>query len=339
MQGISYGSGDVVVRGSDLQSASFPALQQRGIKFDPARDLNSLRSAIKGVQLEVDRDWVENLPVVEAENLEVTAELVFTPPEILETPIVTTDPVSTLPEIATIKAPLSDYEQEQKDRDWIRVVADYPQLKQEPEYQAAAARAKARHQERVRSMSPREDVDFNSMYLGMFDPEPAKPTKWEPTLEQPTNSELVELVLAMGQELGENVYQAGNYSVQISIEQIEIEYKGSPAMSIDLTDQEPVSNLIDKKHTINQYETGLSNSIDALLASLQLQRQQQQAQEQERQHRLELERKQQEIDEQERQRLEAENSLTVIFKDPNPEIEITEPEIQRDRSRDYNWSR
>ena len=244
VQGISYGSGDVVVRGSDLKGASFPALQQRGIKFDPARDLNSLRSAIRGIQIEIDRDWVEKLPVIEAENLEVATELVFAPPEILENPIVTADPVSTLPEIATIESPLSDYEQEWKDRDWIRVIADYPELKQEPGYQAAAAR------------------------------------------------------------------------------------------SIDLTDQEPVSRLIDQKHTIDQFERGLSNSITALLASLELQRQQQQAQEQERQCQLELERQRQlELEKLELQRkIEVENSLAVTFKfkddDPEP-----------DREHDHNWDR
>jgi Relaxase/Mobilisation nuclease domain len=63
VQGISYRSGDVVVRGSDLVGASFPALQQRGIKFDPARDLANLKSAIKGVRLEVDRDWVPAYPI------------------------------------------------------------------------------------------------------------------------------------------------------------------------------------------------------------------------------------------------------------------------------------
>lgn len=92
VQGISYRSGDVVVRGSDLKGASFPALQQRGIKFDPGRDVANLKSAVKGERLEADREWMENLPhSSEAENLEVTAKLVFTHSEILETPIVTTE--------------------------------------------------------------------------------------------------------------------------------------------------------------------------------------------------------------------------------------------------------
>lgn len=66
VQGISYRSGDLVVRGSDLDSGSFPALQQRGIKFNPGRDLASLRSALKGERLEVDRDWViPSTPIVE----------------------------------------------------------------------------------------------------------------------------------------------------------------------------------------------------------------------------------------------------------------------------------
>ncbi len=339
VQGISYGSGDVVVRGSDLKGASFPALQQRGIEFDPGRDLVNLKSVIKGVQLEVDREWVENLPVVEAENLEVATELVFTPPEILETPIVATDLVSTHPEIATIEAPLSDYEQERKDRDLIRVVADYPQLKEDPDYLAAAARSRARHQERVASMPPQEDVDDNLRYPGMFT-RSVKPDKWKPTLEQPTSSELVELVLAMGQELGQDSYQAGNYSVQISSERIEIGYRDAPAMSIDLTDQEPVSNLIDKKHTINQYEKGLDNSINALLATLELQQQQQQAQEQERQHKLELEQKL--VQEREEQEEREKNSISVVFDDVDDDVTVVfpaDPEPERERFPDHGRSR
>jgi Relaxase/Mobilisation nuclease domain len=92
VQGMSYRSGDVVVRGSDLKGASFPALQQRGIKFIPARDVADLKSAVKGERLEVDREWLENRIVTnEAENLEVTADLVFTHPEIPVVPIVTTE--------------------------------------------------------------------------------------------------------------------------------------------------------------------------------------------------------------------------------------------------------
>jgi Relaxase/Mobilisation nuclease domain len=92
VQGISYRSGDAVVRGSDLKGASFPALQQRGIKFNPARDVANLQSAVKGERLEVDREWLENRIVTnEAENLEVTAELVFTPPKIPVITIVTTE--------------------------------------------------------------------------------------------------------------------------------------------------------------------------------------------------------------------------------------------------------
>ncbi len=63
VQGISYRSGDVVVRGSDLVGASFPALQQRGIGFDEVRDLAGLRSALRGEQLEIDRDWVPSYAI------------------------------------------------------------------------------------------------------------------------------------------------------------------------------------------------------------------------------------------------------------------------------------
>lgn len=83
VQGISYRSGDAIVRGSDLEGASFPALQQRGIEFERARDLANLKSALKGERLETDREWTENLAVA--------ADLAFTHPEIPVSSIVTTE--------------------------------------------------------------------------------------------------------------------------------------------------------------------------------------------------------------------------------------------------------
>lgn len=68
VQGVSYKCGEVVVRGSDLDDASFPSLQSaRGIGYEELRDLPSLRLVAKGGQLETNKDWTDRLPEIEAE--------------------------------------------------------------------------------------------------------------------------------------------------------------------------------------------------------------------------------------------------------------------------------
>jgi len=68
VQGLSYKCGEVVVRGSDLNSASFPALQSaHGIGYDERRDLPSLKVIAKGGQLEADRNWLDRLPEIQAD--------------------------------------------------------------------------------------------------------------------------------------------------------------------------------------------------------------------------------------------------------------------------------
>lgn len=56
------------MRGSDLDSASFPSLQSaRGIVFDERLDLASLKLVAKGGQLMPDQNWLDRLPEIEAE--------------------------------------------------------------------------------------------------------------------------------------------------------------------------------------------------------------------------------------------------------------------------------
>ena len=67
VQGLSYKQGDVVCRGSDLNSASFPALQSaRGIGYDEGRDLSNLKKVAKGGVLMADKDWLDRLPEIKA---------------------------------------------------------------------------------------------------------------------------------------------------------------------------------------------------------------------------------------------------------------------------------
>ena len=68
VQGVSYKQGNVICRGSDLNSASFPALQSaHGIGYDERRDLPSLKVIAKGGQLEADRNWLDRLPEIQAD--------------------------------------------------------------------------------------------------------------------------------------------------------------------------------------------------------------------------------------------------------------------------------
>jgi hypothetical protein len=81
VQGISYKLGELVVRGSDLENGSFPALQRHhGISYDPARDLPNLKSILKGSSAQ--RRQTEAL----------TPPLQVTPPEIPKTELVTRRP-------------------------------------------------------------------------------------------------------------------------------------------------------------------------------------------------------------------------------------------------------
>ncbi|WP_373539683.1 relaxase/mobilization nuclease domain-containing protein [Chamaesiphon sp.] len=328
VQGISYRSGDVVVRGSDLVGASFPALQQRGIKFDPARDLANLKSAVKGERLEVDREWLENLPVISEEENLVTAAPVFTHPEIPIIPIVTTE---------SEVAPSNKYDQAQErlDADLIYVAAEYPDLKQTPEYQAAAKRANARYQERLKSM-PKQVVGSTPAT------EPVT-KKWEHTLQQATDRRLVESILAAAQELGADDYRAGNYRVRILEEQIEVEYQDKLAMVINVSSDEAQSQLIGLSNTINQYERGLGGAIAIVLTDLEQQRSEDKEREQQRQSELqqELERQQQQLERQielERiQQLERELDPNMDFSNPSPNVNFSDPD--REIENDYDWSR
>jgi hypothetical protein len=55
--GLSYQQGDVVIRGSDLDQASFPALQSRGVDYEIERDLYNLKTVLKGGQIDLSEPW------------------------------------------------------------------------------------------------------------------------------------------------------------------------------------------------------------------------------------------------------------------------------------------
>lgn len=328
VQGISYQSGNVFVRGSDLKGASFPALQQRGIKFDSARDLANLKSAVKGDLLETDREWMENLPLtIEAKNLAVTAELGFTHLEVPQTAIVAT-------EIEVTPVLKRDLVQERKDNDLLFVAADYPELKKTPAYQEAKQRANDRYREQLKSMP-------NRRVAKLISPEPAM-KKWQPILQQPTAPLLLESIHAAAQVLGANDYQAGNYRVRILADSIKVEYQNKLAMVIEIGADETQSQLIERTHTLNQYENGLGLSLDRLLIDME---RQQQEQERELQRQLEQQQqleRQQELEQQQRLELELD---AVDFSDPVPDLEVDfgDPVLERNRNsgidHDYGCSR
>lgn len=268
-------------------------------------------------------DWINN-------NIAAQFEEIYNAPEIDRLEV----------SEAKIAAPvLSEQEQERKDADFIYVAAEYPELKQTPEYKAAAKRAKTRYYDRLKSI-PKQAIDNT--------PPPEPPIKkWQPTLQQATDDKLLASILAAARKLDATNFQAGNYQVRILMEQIEIKYRDELAMVIDISSNQPHSKLINVKYSLNQYETGLGDSIDRLLVDLERQREE----ERELQRQLEL---QQELERQRQQELERQQQeqaldRIVIFDDPDIEqdsdrsVDFSDlfEERDRDRSRqqDLGYSR
>jgi MobA/MobL family len=204
----------------------------------------------------------------------------------------------------------------------------------EAEQALAKLKAGVKHQEQIKSMLI-QVVDIVSL------PEPVV-KKWEPTLKQKTDLQLVSLILETAKELGTDGYLAGNYQVQILAEQIEIKYRDELAMIITISSGQAQSQLIDRSHTLNQYERGLGESINVLMTDLEQQREQEQikAQEQEQQqHEAELQRQLEQQQEQERELFPDVSFHDSEINCDDLEIDFSEPLEEQDRSRGYGWSR
>lgn len=313
--------------------AAVAALQKKGIASERGDEYDRIEIANDNIRQKLEQIFASESATRELErqlmefDRQATTDIEVTLPEIPKIPTVTTKIEVTPPKAR-------DLLQEWKDADLLSVAADYPELKQTPEYQEAKERARIRYQEQLKSM-PIQVVDISPS------PVPAV-KKWEPTLQQKTDPQLVHSILETADRLGTDGYKAGNYQVQILEEQIEVRYQGELTMVIDTSFDAPESQLITRTHTIDQYERGLAKSLDVVLTDLA------QTQEQERQHQLELqlqqelEQKQQQLEqqrEQEQQQPDLDFSDEKMVFDDDLEIEFTDPDIQRDRSRDYGWSR
>jgi hypothetical protein len=324
VQGISYRSGDLVTRGSDLDRASFPALQQRGIEFTPARDLVSLRTVLQGGKLEVDRDWVVPTPAtIEAENLSVTSEIQFTSPEISENLLVTTQ--------NAITPTKSSAEQEAEDETMIIVAHAYPELMADPAYQQAVARSAARNQEKLRLVRTANKTASTHPVIT------TRPiVKWQPTMSQPTKQDTIDTINRSIEEQGSS-FRAGNYRLElISPDRIEVNYRDKLVMFVNPIVEQWESHLIEPTNaspTINQHEAALTQS---LLAELNLSQEHEQAVEsvsqQEFAHEIE--------------QVQVQQSITEMEVQFAPEIEVDFGEYRRqeqtrnrERKVDRGWSR
>jgi hypothetical protein len=176
-------------------------------------------------------------------------------------------------------------------------------------------------------------------------PEPIK--KWQPTLQQTTNDKLLASILAAARELDDTNFQVGNYRVRILMGKIEVEYRDELAMVVDISSNKPQSQLINLKYTLNQYETGLVDSIDRLLVDLERQREEERELQRQLEIQQELARQQQQ--ELERQQQERDSDRIVIFdeqdieQDSDRSVDFSDlfEERNRDRSRqqDLGYSR
>jgi MobA/MobL family len=302
------------------------AMRKKGIASERGDEYDRIEAANISIRQKLEQIYQSESATRELEqqlmefDLQVTTDIEVTSPEIPKIPTVTTNIEVTPPKVRDLK-------QERKDNDLLLVAGDYPKLRKTLEYQEAKERARIRYQEQIKSM-PKRVVDISPP------PVPAV-KKWEPTRQQKTDLQLVRSILETAEQLGTDGYKAGNYHVQILKEQIEVKYRNELAMVIDISLDVPESQLIGRGFTLNQYERGLGGSIDVLVTDLE--QQQEQAQEREQQRQAELERQ---LEQQEREQpyIMDFSDEEIVF-DDEPEIEFTEPDIQRDRSRDYGWSR
>jgi MobA/MobL family len=306
------------------------AMRKKGIASERGDEYDRIEAANISIRQKLEQIYQSESATRELEqqlmefDRQVTTDIEVTSPEIPKIPTVATNIEVTPPKVRDLK-------QERKDNDLLLVAGDYPELRKTLEYQEAKERARIRYQEQIKSM-PKQVVDISPP------PVPAV-KKWEPTRQQKTDPQLVRSILETAEQLGTDGYKAGNYHVQILKEQIEVKYRNELAMVIDISLDAPESQLIGRGFTLNQYERGLGGSIDVLVTDLEQQREQEQAQAQEReqQRQAELERQ---LEQQEREQpyIIDFSDEEIVF-DDEPEIEFTEPDIQRDRSRDYGWSR
>jgi MobA/MobL family len=229
-------------------------MRARGIQTDRGDLYDQIEQANADIRADLQKIYEGEQMIRDAE-IELAKLREVTPPEIPKIDTVTNEI-----EVSPATAPKRDLDQERKDDDLIYVAHDYPDLQKTPEYQAAKARSDARRQALIRSM-PKP----------IPQPAPAPPAvkKWEPTLQQPTGRDWIDAIMATAKDLDANQYQAGNYQVQILQNRIEIGYKNRPAMVIDLDGDEPRSQLLDRRNTINQYHIGLGASLDQLAADRQ----------------------------------------------------------------------
>ena len=152
----------------------------------------------------------------------------------------------------------SPAEQAERDETMVIVAHAYPALKTTPEYQAAAARERARNQVNYRAALKILKMGSKTQLL------PAPPTvKWQRILTQPTQPETIDTLQRSLSELGGNI-QAGNYQATVGVDRIDVSYQERLVLSIDTSGKNWVSQAIDPANaapTIDQYEAGLVRSL------------------------------------------------------------------------------
>jgi MobA/MobL family len=210
-----------------------------------------------------------------------------------------------------------DREQERKDADLLLVAGEYPDLKNTPEYQAAAQRSKARYQAYLRSNPPI--------------PRPPKPEpqikKWEPTRTQDTAPDLTRSIEELADRIGSN-FELDSYTISICDDRIDIVYEDALALTID----EQQTRLIGERpqHTIDQHERAIIKAIYLELDRLKIDEAKQLADQ-------EIAREYQAVEQQQTIQLEDEidheQSENIDFSDDDPDIAFgaSSPDWDRDR--------
>lgn len=228
-----------------------------------------------------------------------------------------------------------DPAQERKDRDFLLVAGEYPELRETPEY----AEAKSRHYEYLAATGQLPVVEVLPPAQPAQPAQPPQPRKWEPARVKNNNENLFESIWDLSDRLG-NDFEIGNYKVSIFDDRIDVAYKGVLTLAID-NEETRLMQVNELGNTITQYERGLANAIALALAEI-VRQEQTQAQEREEELQRQIEQEAQlklsepvvfPRDEQSR------SNKPVIFP-KNYEVNFSESEdIDRYRQQDIGYSR
>jgi MobA/MobL family len=142
---------------------------------------------------------------------------------------------------------------------------------------------RAQDQEKIRALRGGESASNDECYIQDLSPKvEEKVKKWQPTYQQETSGSLIDAVAELSnwvEPVEDDKYdlRLGNYRGVMSapggeIDKIQVYYRDELAMMIESEGNLYLSNLVQPKHSINQYERNFENEIKGEISRLQQQK-------------------------------------------------------------------